>query len=595
LSDPQKGGPLPGKDYTSKSDPSLETETDTPREAPVELSLIEWRSDGSNDGFTTLTRGDSMGINRIQLRLTFSEKPVSVAVRINGVEVEVIKVLNFAFVHAEIINGDHEMEITVTHACGTAVETVPFTVDGSASYPAVHLEAPQDLLRGETADLTVRGQNPENLDSLTLTLNVHSSFLVEDVILADGISGMYMRYRGTLVIVAKVADASAVTDGLLATVRVRTPVNVDADGLDWSIRSCEAVMNRSDGMGDGDNFVGSVDLTIPEVGVSYPYSIETSDVAYVGADHALRVRHYDGTYAADMGIYTLMDGEHVLIGRTDGDGRLVTSYFDVGGSYGVYVMVGDDILSETVRIDCLPHEGEHDFRLSFEIGCLICDYCDARADVTTYVGPVRDGEDLKFLSGGVFKAGWQVHMGKTYYLLPDKLTAVDGEVEIGGYTYLFEDYTLKLGAWFERDGVRMLKWAGVTQRQTWITMDGKTYYFNSDGGYLTGVTQAPVVYDGVTVMEYHRFDQSGVHQGRLADGLYVDDELIVYTVNGIARHMGLVRDDEGNFYYISSSCEGIRNTTRYVDSAWTNGLLPAGTYTFGMDGRMIDPPEIREG
>lgn len=586
------GGSTPTGDHTRESGSSSETETDAPRENPIEVNLIEWRSDGSNDGFKTLTREDPVEINRIQFRLTFSEKATSVAVRISGVDVEVIKVLNFAFIHSELINGDHEMEITVTNAYGTTVEIVQFSVDGPVSYPTFDLEAPQDLLRGETADLVVKGQNTENLESLTLTMDIDPSFDVEDVSLADGISGMYIWYRGALVIVAEVVDASAVTDGVLATIRVGTPVHLEADGFDWSVRSCEAVMSEASGLGGGDRFIGRTDITLPEVGVSYPYFIETSGIAYTGEEHTLCVKHYDGTYAADMEVYTLMNGEHVPIGKTDADGRLVTAYFDTCDSYGVYVMVGDDILSETVRIDCLPHEGEHDFRLSYEVGCLICEYCDARADVTTYIGPVRDGEDLKFLSGGIFKSGWQVHVGKTYYFRPDSLSAVDGEVEIGGYTYLFEGYALKLGAWFERDGVMMLKWAGVTQRQTWITMDGKTYYFDQNGAYLTGVTRAPVVYDGVTVMEYHKFDESGVHQGRLADGLYVDDELIIYTVNGIAQHKGLVMDDEGNFYYISSAREGIRSTTRYIDPNRTNGLLPAGTYTFGVDGKMIDPPEV---
>jgi hypothetical protein len=265
--------------------------------------------------------------------------------------------------------------------------------------------------------------------------------------------------------------------------------------------------------------------------------------------------------------------------------RLVITAYDVAK---------DGAVSQIDTVTKIPYfctEEEHNFRMYYDVGCLICDRCDTRASVTTYVGPVYDGETLKFLSKGIFKSGWQVHLGKTYYLRPDTLTAVDGEAEIGGYTYLFEEYCLKIGAWFERDGGWMLKWAGVTQRQTWITMDGKTYYFDQDGRYLIGVTPVPVVRDGVTVMEYHRFDENGIHQGMLADGLYVDEELIIYTVNGIAQHKGLVMDEEGNFYYIGSSREGVRGITRYVDPNWTNGLLPAGTYTFGMDGKMVDPPE----
>ena len=197
-------------------------EPDTPQATPIQVNLIEWRLDGSNDDFATLTEGGTIGINKILFRLTFSEKATSVAVKISGVDVQVTKILNFAFFNLEVINGNHEMEITVTNAYGTTVETVKFTVGGPASYPTFGLEAPADLLRGETADLAVTGANLENLESLTLTLDINPAFDVEDVILADGIEGMYMWYKGALVIVADVVDAAAAS-GVLATVRVKTP------------------------------------------------------------------------------------------------------------------------------------------------------------------------------------------------------------------------------------------------------------------------------------------------------------------------------------------------------------------------------------
>ena len=959
LQDPANTQPyMQNGDFTHEGDDPRETEfpdkmePDIQRKAPVSVNLIEWRLDGSNHDFKSLTQGDTIEINRILFRLTLSEKATSVSVKISGVDVQVVKVLNFAFFNPEIINGNHEMEITVTNAYGTTVERVRFFVDSPVSYPTFEWEVPANLLRGESADLTLTGRGLEDLECLKLVLDIDPAFDVEDVILGDGISGMYIWYRGVLHIEAEVADASSVTDDVLATIRVRTPAGLRADGLRWSVRSCEATMSENSNLGSTDGFIGEIDMVLPDVGVSYPYFIETSGVAYKGMSYTLRVRHYDGTYAAYMDVYTLVNGEQVPIGRTDADGCLTTTYLDTYDSYNVCVMGGDEVLSETVEIECLLPEGEpngipygvimsapvatgktfswmsgiagssenailrlatkedmsdaihvigtsrvayynggtslnrinrvtvtdltdgeiyyyqvgdgivwgevdsftvrtyegilnfavfggyadssdwsamaetlhngafdftlqightlaasddhdaladmlgamsvletdllhtlssaeignstlrflyglddslfysyeignvfvavvnaeadnlaaaldavytdakasdaawkflsihtpvysvgadsngeqvaaqvscfaeragidvvfsgatcgysrteslrggvptekngvtyisvgslggengminadgfafatnefneiyvsvhatvdrlvitaydvaedgavsqidtvtkipyfcveeeHNFRMHYDVGCLICDRCDTRASVTTYVGPVYDGETLKFLSKGIFKSGWQVHLGKTYYLRPDTLTAVDGEAEIGGYTYLFEEYCLKIGAWFERDGVWMLKWAGVTQRQTWITMDGKTYYFDQDGRYLIGVTPVPVVRDGVTVMEYHRFDQNGIHQGMLADGLYVDEELIIYTVNGIAQHKGLVMDEEGNFYYIGSSREGVRGITRYVDPNWTNGLLPAGTYTFGMDGKMVDPPE----
>jgi DNA-binding transcriptional regulator YhcF (GntR family) len=93
--------------------------------------------------------------------------------------------------------------------------------------------------------------------------------------------------------------------------------------------------------------------------------------------------------------------------------------------------------------------------------------------------------------------------------------------------------------------------------------------------------------DGSVIQEYHEFDENGAHLGRLSDGLHVYEDLIVYTIDGVAQHAGLVMDEEGNYYYINSSKKGVRNTTYNISEAWTNGLLPAGTYAFDETGKMI--------
>ena len=64
------------------------------------------------------------------------------------------------------------------------------------------------------------------------------------------------------------------------------------------------------------------------------------------------------------------------------------------------------------------------------------------------------------------------------------------------------------------------------------------------------------------------------------------DGQIRYYVDGVATYAGLVKDTDGSYYYISGNgCIAIRNRTAYITK--TNGLLPAGTYTFGADGKMI--------
>ena len=73
----------------------------------------------------------------------------------------------------------------------------------------------------------------------------------------------------------------------------------------------------------------------------------------------------------------------------------------------------------------------------------------------------------------------------------------------------------------------------------------------------------------------------------LKKGVVLDaDGEIRYYVDNKPVYAGLVQDSEGNYYYISGNTNAaLKNCTRYI--TYTNGLLPAGTYRFGADGRII--------
>ncbi len=75
----------------------------------------------------------------------------------------------------------------------------------------------------------------------------------------------------------------------------------------------------------------------------------------------------------------------------------------------------------------------------------------------------------------------------------------------------------------------------------------------------------------------------------IKQGVIVDaDGMIRYYVDGVATVPGLVQDNDGNYYYISGNGGvAIVNRTYYVSEVKANGLLPAGNYTFGADGKMI--------
>lgn len=75
---------------------------------------------------------------------------------------------------------------------------------------------------------------------------------------------------------------------------------------------------------------------------------------------------------------------------------------------------------------------------------------------------------------------------------------------------------------------------------------------------------------------------AAVKQGLVKD----DDGEIRYYVDGVPTYAGLVKGDDGYYYYITGSTNtAIKSCSKYITN--TNGLLPAGTYEFDENCRMI--------
>ena len=72
------------------------------------------------------------------------------------------------------------------------------------------------------------------------------------------------------------------------------------------------------------------------------------------------------------------------------------------------------------------------------------------------------------------------------------------------------------------------------------------------------------------------------------NGLTFDsDGDIRYYENGVPSAKGLVRDKDGNLYFINSSLKAVKNTWYAFSEKHANGLLPAGRYQFDEAGKLI--------
>ena len=69
------------------------------------------------------------------------------------------------------------------------------------------------------------------------------------------------------------------------------------------------------------------------------------------------------------------------------------------------------------------------------------------------------------------------------------------------------------------------------------------------------------------------------------NGIVAENGSLYYYVDGVLTGAGLIQLD-GDYYYVkTSNCEVVHGRSYWVTV--TNGLLPAGPYTFGADGKMV--------
>ena len=125
--------------------------------------------------------------------------------------------------------------------------------------------------------------------------------------------------------------------------------------------------------------------------------------------------------------------------------------------------------------------------------------------------------------------------------------------------------------------------------------DGNYYYINSykkavkDCTYAISATKA----NGLLPAGTYHFGPDGKMidppvNPDVKNGLVFEDNGdICFYDNGVVQYKGLVRDADGNYYYINSYKKAVKDCTYAISAARTNGLLPAGTYHFGPDGKMI--------
>jgi len=221
---------------------------------------------------------------------------------------------------------------------------------------------------------------------------------------------------------------------------------------------------------------------------------------------------------------------------------------------------------------------------------LVCD-C---GEVINTTGLIKINDITYYVIGGVLQKGWQYVDVDWYYFQESSYAGAEGALTVGGISYNFDNGLLTEGVWVS-DSIGSRYYYGPNYYKAsnagfnevkWQEIAGNTYGFDLDGYRYENIccilesNRGSNLYeftnDGVLVGAYTT-DQTGL--------IPCNKNRLCYVVEGIPTHAGLIRHDD-DYYYIDSSCMAVigeKNVTDY----WSNGLLPAGIYNFGEDGKLI--------
>ena len=211
-------------------------------------------------------------------------------------------------------------------------------------------------------------------------------------------------------------------------------------------------------------------------------------------------------------------------------------------------------------------------------------------------------EDLRYYEDGIAVAKGLVEYEGNYYFINSYLKAVKntwyafGESKANGLlpagNYFFgEDgkLVIKNGLTFEANGdIRYYENSVAVAKGLVQDSEGNYYFINSmlkavkNTWYAFSAAKA----NGLLPAGNYFFGEDG--KLVVKNGLIFEiNGDIRYYENGVAISKGLVQDADGNYYFINSTLKAVKNTWYAFSAAKANGLLPAGTYYFGADGKLV--------
>ena len=198
-------------------------------------------------------------------------------------------------------------------------------------------------------------------------------------------------------------------------------------------------------------------------------------------------------------------------------------------------------------------------------------------------------------STGEFVRNQSYWVTKTNGLLDEGIYNFDNEGRI-----VFPEKQEKKNGIVSENGSLYYYVDGVLTGAGLIQLDGDYYYVKtSTGEVVHGKFYWVTATNGLLLVGQYAFDETGKMidppavdpdpkpepDPEVKNGIVAENGSLYYYVDGVLTGAGLIQLD-GDYYYVkTSNCEVVHGRSYWV--TLTNGLLPAGLYTFGADGKMI--------
>ena len=212
------------------------------------------------------------------------------------------------------------------------------------------------------------------------------------------------------------------------------------------------------------------------------------------------------------------------------------------------------------------------------------------ATKTPYTGLFVENGDTFYAKMGEKSVGWYSVNEQWYLFNWQTGVGINGSYndKIDGVpvVYEFENGKLIKGYWHrDENGLRYF-YGPYYYKQGWKTIDGEQCFFE-DYYAATGIYPVRVALTKVTT--WCEFTENGALVGEAADGLYWFRGQKYYVVDATTQAAGL-HEVDGEYYYANSNGTLKVDTVSWI--SYTQGVIPAGTYRFDSEGRIIMTTEL---